>query len=610
MIKAKDTDLSKYKIVFCESIQALEWAYKNGLRRDATIKASSPAMLWNKNPNIKHIEDFWSRDNIKKFQLNIEKYSIDIYDSIVELPGISHEVALCVARDIIRFDRVLFKAACLTKKDLNAPILFISLSGKFGPDNKSLNAPWELLLENNNNFSVVKYELDRNYRELTTKGITWFYRAFLAGYETIFFHFIQKLHTFLNLNFFKKQIIVPRENELLTDISYQLIIRGVKVNGVEVDTNSINAVYSDKNKKDIFAKIHPIVCKRFKKWALDDLNSALYKMLCNSLNDSLNIYAKSKDGWEYIIKKGGYKSNNTVLMSSVLSNTAGCGMASAFRKYNIPIVSVQHGVSPEISENQATRSTRFDSSLSDCSIVFNEAMKKTNESSYFTVGNTFVSGISARHLRVAKNVYSLKNTNVPDIVFVSTCLFRGNIAPVLAWFTDYARALKEQDIIENVLAKLPCVVRYKSYPEENSRYADPSPNIEEVRKINNIELFDEKIDMRFLVRQHRVLITTGATSTLSWLVLSNKPVVFIIFRNSGQLAEDIHEDFKKGIFVFYDDEYSELYKFLSCSLNKIEELWMQKELDRKVMINRYFTKFNSGSGKRAAKMILNNFFKK
>jgi len=50
-------DLSQYSVVFCDSSQALEWAYQNGLSRTTLIKTSSPAILWNKNKNIVNVED-------------------------------------------------------------------------------------------------------------------------------------------------------------------------------------------------------------------------------------------------------------------------------------------------------------------------------------------------------------------------------------------------------------------------------------------------------------------------------------------------------------------------------------------------------------------------
>ena len=47
MTLGTDTNnLSKYNTIFCDSLQALEWAYKNGLPESAIIKTSAPAMLW------------------------------------------------------------------------------------------------------------------------------------------------------------------------------------------------------------------------------------------------------------------------------------------------------------------------------------------------------------------------------------------------------------------------------------------------------------------------------------------------------------------------------------------------------------------------------------
>ena len=39
-------DLSKFSVVFCDSLQALEWAYNNGLSRSAIVKSSAPAVLF------------------------------------------------------------------------------------------------------------------------------------------------------------------------------------------------------------------------------------------------------------------------------------------------------------------------------------------------------------------------------------------------------------------------------------------------------------------------------------------------------------------------------------------------------------------------------------
>jgi hypothetical protein len=46
---------------------------------------------------------------------------------------------------------------------------------------------------------------------------------------------------------------------------------------------------------------------------------------------------------------------------------------------------------------------------------------------------------------------------------------------------------------------------------------------------------------------------------------------------------------------------------LSQPINDIERLWKEKEAARKEMIRKYFSEYNGGAGRRAAKIILKNF---
>jgi hypothetical protein len=176
--------------------------------------------------------------------------------------------------------------------------------------------------------------------------------------------------------------------------------------------------------------------------------------------------------------------------------------------------------------------------------------------------------------------------------------------------TDYGRAIDESKIITNVLGKLPHKVRYKTYPEDNRRYADIDPVLSIIDSANNIELFRKKIDMRYLVFEHRIFVTTCATSTLSWPVMSGKPVVFINQKNNNPLTNKAHASLSKGIFVFDDDDknfHQNLREFLSQSLEEIERLWEEKEGAREEMIKEYFTAYSSGSGVRAAKIIIQEY---
>jgi hypothetical protein len=153
-------------------------------------------------------------------------------------------------------------------------------------------------------------------------------------------------------------------------------------------------------------------------------------------------------------------------------------------------------------------------------------------------------------------------------------------------------------------------VRYKTYPEDNRRYADIDPVFSIVKQADNIELFDKKIDMRYLVADHSIFITTCATSTLSWPIMSGKPVIFINQKNNNPLTDDAYVCFSKGIFVFDDDEknfHYNLREFLSQPLDKIERLWQEKKSARRDMIREYFNAYPFGAGVRAAKIIIQEY---
>ena len=127
---------------------------------------------------------------------------------------------------------------------------------------------------------------------------------------------------------------------------------------------------------------------------------------------------------------------------------------------------------------------------------------------------------------------------------------------------------------------------------------------------DNIILFDKKIDMRYLIANNRIIITSGATSTLSWLVMSGKPVVFINRREKSPLSDDAYYNLSKGLFIFNDDEdnfHINLKLFLSQPLSEIERLWQEKKVFRENIIREYFSLYSGGAGERAAKVILKEY---
>ena len=187
-------NLSEYNTVFCDSLQAVKWAYQNGLPKTAVIKSSSPAVLWSERKNIHNVEKRWSVKELKEFQDTINHLTKDIFDTALEVSGVERELAIAASRAVDRFQPLLYKAACLDESDFTDSRLFIYVDGKTGPAGNMMNSPWDQLLKNNTLFSMVKYTLKNDkWSVLTTKGVSYWRRFQVAGYETIIYRLAIKI---------------------------------------------------------------------------------------------------------------------------------------------------------------------------------------------------------------------------------------------------------------------------------------------------------------------------------------------------------------------------------------------------------------------------------
>jgi hypothetical protein len=603
----QNVDFSKYSNVFCDSLDALDWAYQNGLPKDSIIRSSSPAMLWSKNPQIIHLESRWTVDQMKEFQTTIQKFSEDIFDACKSISGLSHEEALCISKASIAFQRKLFKASCIEPNDLKDKRLVIQVNSKnYGPRN-ALNPPWKEILAINPKAKFVNYNLlNEKWSALSTYTAPFWKRLQVAGWKTFLYRFFIKLGKCLPSYLFSKQILIPNENELSIEIAFSLALKKCKL--VKVEEKPIKDRINYKALKEIDDAIENILEKRIKNWVTPNLTRTCIKMFLNEVHERLELYENWRNTWNYSFS---YQTSNmkNILMVNSPVTSKWLPLVNICREQNIPVVSVQHGIQQEINDSGETFALS-DINASDCFIAYNNKSASIAETSKFLLGKAFVSGISSRHLRMKE--LSKSNTYTVPIVYISTRLYKGNIGGIDTWLTDYDVSQWEYNLVTNVFENLPYKVCYKTYPEETRRYADPDvlSNYFD-SNCRNIELFDKKIDMRYLLNQHQILVTSYATSTLSWAIMSEKPVVFINAKNNGALSEDAYKSFKEGIFVFDDAEedfIKNLMDFLSKPIDEILELWIEKKIARDLMIKDFFSPYGSISGKRAAEMILEEYF--
>ena len=608
-IKRKDVqsstsvDLSKFGVVFCDSLQALEWAYNNGLPRSAVIKSSAPAVLLSNKKNIYNIESRWTSTELNKFQNSIPGMSKELFNVALGVTGIERELALSVSNFAYHFQKIIYKSSCLEEGDFNNPRLFIYTKGECGPAGNIMNSPWDKLIKPNALFSTVQYTLKNDkWSLLTTQGVSYWQRFKVAGYETIFYRLIIKIMKFLPDWMFAREVIMPNENELNIEIAYSLIFSRVKITEAKLETlpDSKN-LYSDKNTVDLYKAIFPIMCKRIEEWVTPsavEVTKMLFKSHFEKHIEKFNLLV---DAWDRsIVSKDNIK--QAVLVNAP-GNIKGHSLSFICRKKDILLMSSQHGVTIEISKAHNILDIIFDNSVADVMFSYNSKIVDIEKKIYFNNARHHIVGMPMRLIRM-KSAQTI-NRSTPSFVYISTNLYHMGFTEKA--ITDYEKAIFEKDIIIKVLSEIPHKVRYKTYPEDNRRYADKDPVLKNIRIADNIELFSNKIDMRYLISEHSVFITTGATSTLGWVVMSGKPVVFINQEHNSPLTKDAQISISNGIFVFNNNDknfHKKLKDFLSQSVDDIERLWQKKKSAREEMIQNYFSEYKGGAGGRAAKLIL------
>ena len=611
-IKCKDVqsstsvDLSKFGVVFCDSLQALEWAYNNGLPRSAVIKSSAPAVLLSNKKNIYNVESRWTSTELNKFQNSIPGMSKELFNAALGVTGIERELALSVSNFAYHFQKIIYKSSCLEEGDFNNPRLFIYTKGECGPAGNIMNSPWDKLIKPNALFSTVQYTLKNDkWSLLTTQGVSYWQRFKVAGYETIFYRLIIKIMKFLPDWMFAREVIMPNENELNIEIAYSLIFSRVKITEAKLETlpDSKN-LYSDKNTVDLYKAIFPIMCKRIEEWVTPsavEVTKMLFKSHFEKHIEKFNLLV---DAWDRsIVSKDNIK--QAVLVNAP-GNIKGHSLSFICRKKDILLMSSQHGVTIEISKAHNILDIIFDNSVADVMFSYNSKIVDIEKNIYFDNARHHVVGMPMRLIRM-KSAQTI-NRSTPSFVYISTNLYHMGFTEKA--ITDYEKAIFEKDIIIKVLSEIPHKVRYKTYPEDNRRYADEDPVLKNIRIADNIELFSNKIDMRYLISEHSVFITTGATSTLGWVVMSGKPVVFINQEHNSPLTKDAQISISNGIFVFNNNDknfHKKLKDFLSQSVDDIERLWQKKKSAREEMIQNYFSEYKGGAGGRAAKIILKEY---
>ena len=157
-----------------------------------------------------------------------------------------------------------------------------------------------------------------------------------------------------------------------------------------------------------------------------------------------------------------------------------------------------------------------------------------------------------------------------------------------------------------LLSNLNKRVIYKNYPMRG--FIDSNPLINYAKSFKNIKVISENYDFRFVSSGGDIFIlgNIGASSTLSWMLGEDKPIVFLYTNKYRFINEKGKQILEKGFIVVNidDDNWTNnLSNILNKPYEELVKMWKDKKIYRDQYDEEWLMGSNLHAGKLASKYI-------
>ena len=603
------SSLKKVQLVFCDNSDAIKFFWGKGLPKNTPIITHSPFLCLSKdfntisyNDRLKGSFPYFGK-YIKELCLKIDK-EIKKDKKLFYFRG---SIYICL-HDLTNF---LARASTLKDNDLRKKILIINIDSGNNDYNKIVNTDFEKIFNKKISYESITYILNKEKsKKIKEKFIQYKGKKRFYDYLKFFFNF-QYLNPINFLFYFWKytsfqsprgNFIYVYDNPTIRDAIKYFILKGYGIK--KIDDPKVLKIDEKKEFekiKLILNKIDSIIRKFIKKNFCTKLHEGLKKFICKKIEYYLYQNQIGIEWWEKEFKRVSKKKPLTIL-TSTSSDPTGKALYPACIKNKIPLYQFQHGISIEFSKVNHNRDHHSETTTSDIFFAYNKNFCDLDKKNKFSVSKNIPVGMPSTYWIKPKRLYSFKS--VPDFYYIPTYIYSGNNGFVEQQTDDFSASL-EIRLLKKVLSKLRYKVLFKCYPRL-PLYLDEDPVKKEIKKYKNIFLYDEHKNLNDMSLNAKVLITSRATSTLSFCIMQNKPIIFIDWPHSKPLRKFALKKIKKYLFYFNAVEKNfedNLKKLLNKGPNYIQNIFIKEKIIHRNTAMNYIQTNGKGTGKRVFKLI-------
>lgn len=586
-----------------DSMQALNDAREFGVPETVPVFSTAPAVIKNGQEYVSPLDGHIRSEDMVGVSRAALALARDLYHSIVisEWP----EAALSAARVPIRCQALFYRAASLPDQVLESKgVVVETVTGRPEQD-EWLTSPLPRLLGEIDGNSVVHVRtkcLPADF-DVAPPVASFWTRLRYSSATAIAYRLMSKLSSAAPFLFPRGEFLVLRETELLKEAGIRLLTKGYALRFIPAV-----APHADPSAKPAMGAIlrlaKPLFERHIGSLLPASVASTMENIFIEQLRDSIERFYGLLASWRETLPRLSRAGRCKAILSNALSTPSTEALFVASREYNFPLIMFQHGSAPELCRYVASLDPISESSSSDAVVVYSNESAKVQEGSAFKAGPAFVAGMPKDYYRrIASGRF---RNGSPPIWYVGTSIYLGSRSLLNVAIPDHRRCETEVHLIDEVLGQLPHRVLFKPYPAR--RYIDQDPFEVHAASFENIEVYKERMDLRYLGQHAKVIVTGRAGGTTAWCLMPGTPVVFIDYPDQAPLRSNIRSGFEEALFVFdagEDGWEGRLRDFLSQPIEEIEAAWKRKAAARRDFIEEHLdASLGRGGGSMAARHVL------
>ncbi len=589
------------------------------------IFTDDPVLAYSlKDKGVSNIDDLIDYD--ENFMLGEISLSVaDKIDKITinnKIKDINFIEGLTIARPLGVFISSLFYRALLfsrfvNKYQIKEVMIFVNeewniSSGYFMEISRFSNIFSKLcninFFDNKIKFKVFTYKLDKKSERVDSSINNIFIKALLFPFNVNIRELLYKTGI-LSIIPFKKKIIVIGEPDgiireslpALNILGYKEIILPKVLKGIKYEFDKIK-----KNKLTI--QNYNIEFINVKKHILETsflsgiFSSNELNKLVVIINEVLNYHISMLPKWvkatdnytEKIINTE--LSDNKIILATALSNPLSKVFHNILNYNKYSIILFEHGVTKGLSALSANRLHISEIYNSDYFVgyskgslsILNNLLEDRKIKGSITAAPLHTKKVYFKSLQrlIWRKILNIKNKDIA-VIHVSPLPYSGNRRLGYGAPTETQVFNIEKNFIE-IYNQINKNIYFKKYPANRFpykfKYKEIFPEYKKVKFIGDI-------DYRYLRSAFDIIVTGNPTSTFSWCLSANKPLIFFDSKKISPLINNtIRKKIEKSVFYINLDLLSwqeSLKNILNMPYNDLIKIWQEKSLERKKFIEEH-----------------------